>query len=67
MVATLQVNLDEEISPLELVKKVINPRNGIAVPDCDFVYGSVINAESPSPILFLPQYNRGFRKGRSWV
>jgi hypothetical protein len=37
MVSILQVNLAEEIFPLELVKKVINPRNGIAVPDCDFV------------------------------
>jgi hypothetical protein len=37
VVARLQVNLAEEIFPLELVKKVINPRNGVAVPDCDFV------------------------------
>jgi hypothetical protein len=37
VVARLQVNLAEEIFPLELVKKVINPGNGVAVPDCDFV------------------------------
>jgi hypothetical protein len=37
VVARIQVNLAEEICPLELVKKVINPGNGLAVPDCDFV------------------------------
>jgi hypothetical protein len=37
VVARLQVNLAEELFPLELVKKVINPGNGVAVPDCDFV------------------------------
>ena len=37
LVARIQVNIDEKISPLELVKKVINPRNGVAIPDCDFV------------------------------
>jgi hypothetical protein len=37
VVARLQVNLGEEIFPLELVKKVINPGNGVAVPNCDFV------------------------------
>jgi hypothetical protein len=37
VVARLQVNLAEEIFPFELVKKVINPGNGIAVPDYDFV------------------------------
>jgi hypothetical protein len=36
VVARLQVNLAEEISPLELVKKVINPGNGVVVPNCDF-------------------------------
>jgi hypothetical protein len=37
MVAGLQVNLAEELCPLELVKKVIDPGNGVAVSDCDFV------------------------------
>jgi hypothetical protein len=37
MVARLQVNIVEEIFPLELVKKVINPGNGVVVPDYDFV------------------------------
>jgi hypothetical protein len=37
VVARLQVNVAEELYPLELVKKVINPGNGVAVPDCDFV------------------------------
>jgi hypothetical protein len=37
VIARLQVNLAEEISPLELVKKVINPGNGVAFLDCDFV------------------------------
>jgi hypothetical protein len=35
VVARLQVNLVEEIFPLELVKKVINPENGLVVLDCD--------------------------------
>jgi hypothetical protein len=37
VLARLQVNLVEELFPLELVNKVINPRNGIAVLNCDFV------------------------------
>jgi len=37
VVARLQVNLVEELFPLELVKKVINLGNGVAVPDYDFV------------------------------
>jgi hypothetical protein len=37
MVYRLHINLTEEIFPLELVKKVINPGNGVAVPDYDFV------------------------------
>jgi hypothetical protein len=37
MVARIQVNLAEDIFPLELVKKFINPRNGRVVPECDFV------------------------------
>jgi hypothetical protein len=37
VVAILPVNLVEELFPLELVKKVINPRNGVGIPDCDFV------------------------------
>jgi hypothetical protein len=37
MVAKVQVNIVEEIFPLELVKKVINIGNGIVVPNCDFV------------------------------
>jgi hypothetical protein len=36
VVARLQVNIVEELFPLELVKKVINPGNGVAVPDGDF-------------------------------
>lgn len=35
MVARIQVNLVEEISPLDLVKKVINIWNGVVVPDYD--------------------------------
>jgi hypothetical protein len=37
VVARIQLNLTEEIFPLELVKKVINPGNGVAVLDCEFV------------------------------
>jgi hypothetical protein len=36
VVARLQVNIAEELLPLELFKMVINPRNGVVVPDCDF-------------------------------
>jgi hypothetical protein len=36
VVAKLQVNLAEELFPLELVNKVINLGNGVAVLDCDF-------------------------------
>jgi hypothetical protein len=32
-----EVNLAEEIFPLDLVKKVINLGNVVPVPDCDFV------------------------------
>jgi hypothetical protein len=53
VVARIQVNLVEEIFPLDLVKKVINHGNGIVVLDYDFVQGYVINVESPSPILLL--------------
>jgi hypothetical protein len=37
VVDIIQVNLVEESPPLKLVKKVINPRNRLGVPDCDFV------------------------------
>jgi hypothetical protein len=37
VVVRLKVNLAEELSPLELVKKVINSRNWVPVPDYDFV------------------------------
>ena len=37
VVAKIQFNISKEIFPFELVKKVINPGNGVAVPDCDFV------------------------------
>jgi hypothetical protein len=63
VVARLQFNLAEEISPLELVKKVINPRNGVVVSDCDFVSGSIINAKLPSSVLLLHQYNRASARG----
>jgi hypothetical protein len=35
----------------------MNLGNGVLVPNFDFVYGSVINAESPSLVLLLHQYN----------
>ena len=63
MVAKLRVNLAEEIWPLELVKKFINPGNGVFFPDCNFVQGFVINAELPSPILLLQQYNQASTRG----
>jgi hypothetical protein len=37
VVAKLHANIAEEIFPLELVKKFINPGNGVAVLDYDFV------------------------------
>jgi hypothetical protein len=37
VVARLEVNLAEELFPLELVKKVINPGNWVSVLDYDFV------------------------------
>jgi hypothetical protein len=37
VVARLQVNLAEELFPLELVNKVINPWNAVEVPDSNFV------------------------------
>jgi hypothetical protein len=66
VVAIIQVNIAEELFPLELVKKVINPRNGVVVPDFDFVLGSVINAKSSSPVLLLHQYNQASKRGGPW-
>jgi hypothetical protein len=37
VVAILKVNIVEELRSLELFKKVINSRNWVPVPDCDFV------------------------------
>jgi hypothetical protein len=37
VVARLQINITEVFIPLELVKDIINSRNFVPVPDCDFI------------------------------
>jgi hypothetical protein len=57
VVARLQFNLTELFGPYELIKKVVDLGNRVLVPDCDFIQGSVINAELSSLVFLLHQYD----------
>jgi hypothetical protein len=57
VVARLQINLTKELGTLKLIKKIINLGDQVSVLDNDLVQGSIINTESPCPILLLYQHN----------
>ena len=58
VIPRLQVVLTEIFFPFELVQKVINPWDRVPILDSDLVQCSIVNTESPSPILLLYQHDR---------
>jgi hypothetical protein len=65
VVAKLQINITEVFGPHDFIKEVVDSGNWIPVSDCDFIQGSVINAESPGSIFLIPT-RLGPRKVMSW-
>ena len=59
MIPRSQIYLREHHSPFQLVKQVINPRQGIFVLHGDLVQLSVVNAQSQTSILLLHEQHRG--------
>ena len=57
MVASLNINLTEVFGLDELIKEVVDSGNQVPFIDYDFIQGLIINAESPSPIFLLHQYD----------
>jgi hypothetical protein len=37
VVSILQINLTEVFGPFDLFKEIINLRNWVSIPDCDFI------------------------------
>ena len=57
VVARLQINLTEVFGPCELIKEVVDLGNRVPVSDCDFIQGSVINAEFLGLVFLLHQHD----------
>jgi hypothetical protein len=57
VVATIQINITGVFFPLEMTKEIFNLGNWVSVPDNDFIYGPVINAESRRPIFLLHKHD----------
>ena len=53
MITRLQLNIAEIFSPLELIRKVINPLDWVPILDSDFVQYLIVNRESLGPFLLL--------------
>jgi hypothetical protein len=58
VIPELQFDLAEIFFPFELVQNVINPWDRVFILDSDLVQCSIVNTESPSPILLLHQHDQ---------
>jgi hypothetical protein len=57
VVAILQINLTELFFPSEMIKEVVDSGNRVLVPDCDFIQGPIVNAESLGLVFLLHQHD----------
>jgi len=66
VISLLHINLAKELGTLELIKKIINPRDHALVLESDFIQGSIINTEFPRSILLLHQHNWAPTRRGAW-
>lgn len=66
VVAVAEVNLGEDGGPMEAVKELVNPWEGVTVLDGDGVEGAVVHTKAEGAILLLDKEDGGAKGGGAW-